>query len=187
MEEVMQHLENNYLQYDIDTYFSILDLTPEFCNWLCINKPIFTNQLPKKLQENTIYVFSTFDNHHTIFHIKDGLIFNPSIREFSFSSEYDFSDVTDKNIEPSSHQYERFWDFIGESRNKSGVMNCLDHESNCEIWCLLYAFLFSKGLTIDDFLDYSSKNGHFKNEDWNKIYYLSFFVTYLAIKRDEII
>lgn len=185
MEEIMQHLENNYLQYDKDASFSIFDMSVEFCNFLCINKPIFTSELPKQLQDNTIYVFSTDENHHTIFHIKDGLIFNPSLEDFIIPPEYEFRNVTDKNIEPSSHQYERFWDFIGESRNKSGVMNCLDHESNCEIWCILYAFLVTKGLTIDDFLYYCSKNGHFKNEEWNKIYYLSFFVTYLSIKLFE--
>lgn len=190
MDSILSHLDRNFLLYDRRFDFSICLVSDENFIKMGLHPPIFINgPLPKKLIDKRIYIF-LYDKetyyYHYIYHYGNGLIFNPScirnpINFDENGSPYNFTNICDYNFDPSLDDYESFYDFLGESRNVSAVMNCLKINETENLWVLMIYYFEMHNFNINQIEDYIKSNGKYKNNSWNKIHYLCLFIAFFHI------
>lgn len=187
MESIFRHLEENYQRYDKEVNFSIFDIHSSTYLNLGIKPLVECETLPEVLEDNTLYLYSNGENdRHCIFHYSNGIIFNPSTKYYPLNRE-DLYNVCESEFEPSDGDYQKFWDFIGMTRNLSGMMSCLTIEKNCEMWCLLIQYLHNNNMSFHAFEEYMDIYGPYRNMQFNKLHYLCIFITYVHIINEDAI
>lgn len=186
--EVLEDLENHAEKYNQDFNFNILKFDESGSNIFDIKHKIVT-KLPnsKDLEPKMIYSFYYKNNLHSIYSYGvNEFIFNPNSKRYPLSGYNDiFLDETDPDLnyqfEPTYSDYNKFWEFMGMTRNFSNVMSCISGEENSSEWCLLAAYLHNKGLSMGDFLDYVNEFGEYKKQEFNMIHYLALFISYVSV------
>lgn len=186
MESIIKHLEKNYLCYDEKVNFIIDDIYFMTYEVLGIKPIFYCKDLPQILEDNRLYIFD-YDTKtkHCIYHFNNGIIFNPSTTYYPIQRD-DLFNICNSEFEPSDFDYQKFWDFIGMTRNTSGVMNFLTIEKNSEMWCLFIQFLHANNMKFVDFENYIKENGPYRNDSFNKLHYLSFFIRYFYLINKDI-
>lgn len=177
--EVLDDLEKQYKNYDEPIKFNISKFDESGSNFLNIRRKI-VSELPiaNELEQNMIYSFYHENGYHSIYSYRDGFIFNPNSERYPLVG---YNDIFSVQFEPSYYYYNKFWEFMGMTRNLSGVMHSISEEENCDEWCVLAAYLHNKGYSMKDFVVFVEENGEYKKLEFNMIHYLCIFISYVYL------
>lgn len=177
--DILFHMNNNYHRYDLIYNFRIQNFQEETLNFLNVRIINVDGDLPplSELKSKTIYTFVKNGNLQAIYNYDYGFIFNPNHIDIS---ETNYQNINDEKFDVNMSDQEKFMDFLGSIRSNQSMFQNID-DDNSVSWCLLIAYLDSRSYTINDFLHFINKNGEFKSLAFNKLYYLSIFISYCCI------
>lgn len=180
--EALDYLAKNYDDFNAPMTFDISTDGDRISKKYGFRREVVAKlPLASELKPNTIYSFQHYESgYHSIFHYKNGMIFNPNSSRYPLLGYEDiFQEIV---FEPSHSSYNKFWEFMGMTRNNSGLMNLIQNEDNCDEWCTIAAYFYLRfEHTMIDFMEICLEEGEYKNNEWNMIHYLSIVLAYLKL------
>lgn len=177
--EVLNHMNTHYSRYDLAYDFKLQNFTSESLEILGVKIKCIDRELPNSedLENRTIYTFVRNGSIHAIYSYSNGIIFNPNIAMVPLVG---YNNAYEEKFEVNYSDQEKFTDFLGSIRSNSSMFQNIDDDNSIG-WCLLIAYLDFHGFIIDDFIDFLDKKGEFKSLAFNKLQYLSIFISYCCI------
>lgn len=172
-------MNTNYSRYDLAYDFKLQNFSPESLEFLGVKIKCIDGALPnpEDLEARTIYTFIINDYIHSIYSYKNGIIFNPNTFDVSLDS---YINIYKDKFEVNFTDQEKFIDFLGSIRSNSSMFQHIDDDNSIG-WCLLIGFLDFRGYTVFDLIEFFNVSGEFKSLSFNKIHYLSIFMSYCCI------
>jgi hypothetical protein len=147
---------------------------------LGVNVKFIDGELPVhyELKNQTIYTFVIDGSIHAIYSYGNGIIFNPNVTEVELDG---YINRYSEKFEINFLGQERFFDFLGSVRSSNSSMFQNIDDDNSVAWCLMIGYLDFRGYTIDDLIKFLDEEGEFKSIAFNKLHYLSIFISYCCI------